>query len=114
MIFHHRFCGVLALLFLCGGTSGCTVLGVGAAKLLPPAKVRAAYRGLQHESVGVMVWADRGTRIDYPRMQLDTATSIQNKLILAQREKIKDLEGTTFPVETASIVRYQMDYPQIE
>jgi hypothetical protein len=114
MIFHHRFRGLLALLFLFGATSGCNIIGAAGSKLLPPQKFEAAYKGLKGNSVGVMVWADRGNRIDYPRMQLDTATSIQNKLILAQRDKKKDLEGTTFPVETASIVRYQMDYPQIE
>jgi hypothetical protein len=64
--------------------------------------------------VGVMVWADRGVRIDYPGMQLDTASGIQNKLELAQKEQIKDLEGTKFPVKPASIVRYQMDHPEIE
>jgi hypothetical protein len=105
---------VLGLLSLCG----CAALGVGAAKLMPPRKIKAAYAGLQNQSVGVMVWADRGLRIDYPGMRLDVATSLQNKLDLVQKEqekeKNKELTGTTFPVKPASIVRYQMDYPQIE
>ncbi len=103
---------MLGILISCGG---CNIFGAAAAKLAPPPKVRAAYKDLAGKSVGVMVWADRGMRIDYPAMQLDTATNIQNKLIKLQTEdKAKELKGTTFPVQPASIVRYQMDYPQIE
>ena len=93
--------------------SGCEFFSLGE-KAMPPRQIKASYAGLQNQSVGVMVWADRGIRIDYPGMQLDTASGIQNKLQIAQKEKIKDLEGTKFPVKPASIVRYQMDYPQIE
>src|SRR5438128_567089 len=74
--------GLLGILLL----SGCAPLGFVAAKVVPPAKIKAAYGGLQNHSVGIMVWADRGLRIDYPRMQLDAANSLQMKLQLAQQE----------------------------
>jgi hypothetical protein len=93
---------------------GCAALGVGAAKLLPPRKVIPDYHGLPGQSLGIMVWVERGMRIDYPAMQLDTAMSVENKFIAAQGEKLKEIEGTHFPIKPASIIRYQMDHPQIE
>jgi hypothetical protein len=95
--------------------SGCAVFGVAASKLLPPPKVRAAYKGLAGHSVGIMVWAGRGLRLDYPSVQLDIASGLQHKFHLAQTiAKSKDLIGTTFPIRPESIVKYQEIYPQIE
>ncbi|HEX8323114.1 MAG TPA: hypothetical protein VF595_04295, partial [Tepidisphaeraceae bacterium] len=54
------------------GLSGCNVLGALAAKA-PRPDVDAAYKGLAGQTVGVMVWADRGTQIDFSRLQLDVA-----------------------------------------
>lgn len=97
------------------GLSGCAVFGVAASKLLPPPKVKPAYTGLLGHSVGIMVWADRGLRLDYPNVRLDIASGLQNKFHLAQTEgKSKDLIGTTFPLHPESIVKYQETYPQIE
>ena len=54
-------------------------LGYVAANL--PKSEDAKYKGLAKQKVAVMVWADRGTRIDYPNLQLDTGNTIQAKLI---------------------------------
>ena len=104
---------VVLPLLLC--VSGCAALGVAANKLLPPKKISAAYKGLAGHSVGIMVWVDHGLRLDYPGIQLDIASGLQNKLREAQiKNKAKDLLGTTFPIRPESIVKYQETYPQIE
>src|SRR5215207_4780332 len=97
--------------------SGCHIIGVAAYKLKPPETVQPKYMGLENQSTGVMVWADRGLRIDWPTIQLDLANSVQKKLIDFQKGKgreSKTLGGTSFPVLPASIVRYQKDHPEIE
>lgn len=99
--------------------AGCNIIGVGA-QLLPPPKIDAQYKGMEGQTVGVMVWADRGTRIDWPAIRLDLANSVQT--LLKPRptkegkppKEIKEFEGATFPVLPASIVRYQDDHPEIE
>lgn len=107
----RNFIGCILLFSL----SGCVALGVGAAKLLPPKQISAAYKGLRGHSVGVMVWVDRGLRLDYPGIQLDIASGLQHKLRLAQTKgKSKDLIDVTFPIRPESIVKYQQTYPQIE
>src|SRR5215204_2451493 len=81
--------------------SGCQILGVAAYKLKPPETVQPKYMGLENQSTGVMVWADRGLRIDWPTIQLDLANSVQKKLIDFQKGKgreSKTLGGTSFPV----------------
>jgi len=73
--------------------------------------------GLENQSTGVMVWADRGMRIDWPTIQLDLANTVQKKLTdfqKANKREAKTLAGTSFPVLPASIVRYQKDHPEIE
>ncbi|HEX8522883.1 MAG TPA: hypothetical protein VF669_11540 [Tepidisphaeraceae bacterium] len=100
--------GALSMLLL----SGCAALGV-AAHAMPPPTVLPAYNGLAGQSVGVMVWADRGVRIDFPAMQVDLANAVQKRL-QAATPKAKQLKGATFPVQPASIVRYQQDHPEIE
>jgi hypothetical protein len=99
-------CSLLLLLL-----SGCTALGVAAYKLKPPETIHPQYTNLQGQSIGVMVWADRGIRIDWPNLQVDLANAIQKKL--ADFKK-KELAGATYPVQPASIVRYQRDHPEIE
>jgi hypothetical protein len=107
---HHL---ISLLLLVC--LSGCDLAGVAASKLLPPQKILPAYKGLLGHSVGIMVWADRGLKLDYPSVQLDIASGLQNKFHLAQTiGKSKDLLGTTFPVKPESIVKYQQTYPQID
>ncbi len=95
---------------------GCTLIGLGA-QALPPATVQAQYKGLAGQRVGVMVWADRGTRIEWEWIQLDVANSIQSKLEATAKDKkakVKELAGATFPYPPRSMIRYQQDHPDIE
>jgi hypothetical protein len=96
---------------------GCAILGAAAYKLKPPETIQPKYMGLENQSTGVMVWADRGLRIDWPTIQLDLANAVQTKLTDFQKGKgreSKTLIGTSFPFPPASIVRYQKDHPEIE
>ncbi len=96
-------------------SSGCSILGF-AAYAMPRPDVQPKYSDLASQSVGVMVWADRGIRIDWPTLQIDIAGAIQKKLADAQagKKKLKQLLGTTFPVHPESIVRFQKDHPETE
>jgi hypothetical protein len=111
MILSRRAFAILhplsSILLLC---SGCNVLGLGAAAL-PPATIRPRYTGLAGQTVGVMVWTDRGIRVDWPTLPLDAANSIQTKL---KKAKTRELAKTIFPLEPASILRYQQDHPEID
>ena len=110
-------CRFSFFVFLFSFLQGCTLLGVAAYKLKPPETVQPKYMGLENQSTGVMVWADRGLRIDWPMIQLDLANTVQKKLTDFQKGKgreSKTLVGTTFPILPASIVRYQKDHPEIE
>ena len=100
---------LLPLLLLAGG---CNYLAAAAA--LTPVYQNAKYNGLANQSIGVMVWADRGVSIDWPDIQLDTAGALEGKLQASQKAKVPELKGTTWPVVPASIVRYQRDHPEIE
>jgi hypothetical protein len=111
----YRWPGIV-LMMICGLAllldGGCAALGV-AAHAMPPPTILPSYNGLAGKSVGVMVWADRGVRIDFPTIQVDLANAIQSRLKKAAPDT-KQLKGTTFPVEPASIVRYQQNHPEIE
>jgi hypothetical protein len=89
--------------------SGCQIAGAIAHAV--PQTSHAAYSGLAGQSVGIMVWADRGVRIDWNYVRLDLANQIQDKL---RNSKSPEVKGTTFPVLPASIIRYQEDRPGIE
>src|SRR6478736_1008035 len=81
---------VLSLLL----TTGCNVLGLGAA-VLPPPTIRPRYTGLAGQTVGVLVWTDRGIRIDWPTLPLDAGNGIHEKL---KHSSGHELDKTTFPV----------------
>src|SRR5215210_3914390 len=68
--------------------SGCQVIGV-AAQALPPPTVVPNYKGLAGQTVGVMVWADRGMRIEWQALQLDLANTIQSNLQQAAGPKTR-------------------------
>jgi hypothetical protein len=95
--------------------SGCdTIGGVGGliAQAIPK-NVDAAYKGLAHQTVIVMVWMDRGMRNDYPDVQLDIARNLQNKLIKEATEEKPDLlKGVDFPVRADVVARNQDDHPE--
>lgn len=107
---------VLLPLCLAGLTiAGCTALGVIADKA-GRTIVPAVYTGLANQSVGVMVNADPGARNDFPRIQLDMAENLTNKLQSTQKNGVKELIGTTFPRSAApdAIYAFQRNYPQLE
>ena len=75
-------------------------------------KVPARYAGLQGQTVGVMVWANRPVQIDFPDVRVDVARGTQAKL--QQAISLPEMRGATFPVPPESIIRYQQNYPQID
>jgi len=94
--------------------SGCYVPAIIAARVLPPETIHAKYVGLQGQTVGVMVWTDRGPQIDYPNLGLDLANSLQKKLLASTgKDGPPELKESKFPVLPASIARYQQDHPGI-
>ncbi len=104
------------LLLLLAGACGCQLLGIVAAKA-PPRTVPAAYQDLAGRRTAVWVWVDRAVDLDYPRLSLDVATRVQTNLASVRdggnnRQK-RELAGISFPVEPASIVRYQKRDPTL-
>lgn len=102
----------LALCTLAVLGSGCQYLGL-LAYTAPDPTVGPKYKGLADQKVAVMVWADPGTAIDWPHLQLDVARGIESRLQDAARkpDKYKELKGTVFPAPE-SVVRYQHDHPE--
>jgi hypothetical protein len=99
--------------------AGCALFGAAAYKLQPPKKINPEYSDFAGQSIGVMVWLERGIKIDWPRLQLDLANSIEKQLreqtVDAKgKNKAKNLLGATYPVLPASIIRYQTDHPELE
>ncbi len=90
--------------------SSCVALGVVAAKM-PPPTVLPKYDGLAGQTVGVMVWADKGVQIDWNSIHLDLASAVQKRL---QSSKDREMKGSTYPVQPASIARWQQDHPESE
>ncbi len=104
--------GLAALLTV---ATGCSILGVAASKGTRT-MIKPSYTGLPNQTVGVMVTADDGTKIDYARIQLDLAQSVQAKLQGAQTNKAEELLGTQFPVAASpnAIFAFQSNYPEYE
>ena len=105
---------VLVLGAVALAVGGCALLGVVANAV--PKYEPAKYNGLQNQTVAVMVWADRGIRIDYPSVQLDACGAIYNQLIdqLDDKQAAKELKGAKFPYRPQSIVRFQADHPEMD
>ena len=82
--------------------TGCVIAGAIAHAI--PETNHAAYTGLAGQTVGVMVWADRGVLINFNSVQLDLGNDIQNKLL--HSGQAPEMKGTSFPWQPASIVRY--------
>jgi hypothetical protein len=97
--------------------AGCNIFaGVGAVTARAfPKHIEAAYKGLQGQTVAVMVWPDRGVRIDNPYLQLDLAAGLQKKLQDIQTsDKPDELREAKFPFRADTLVRDQQDHPEIE
>jgi hypothetical protein len=88
--------------------SGCGVAGMAAQAM--PQRTSASYAGLQEQSVGVLVWADRGVVIDWDDIQLDLANKIQANL---QQSKATELRNARFPWQPASVLRFMRDRPEL-
>ena len=101
-------CSLASLLVF---ATGCNIIGY-AAYAAPRPVQPAKYPGLPEQTVGVLVWADRGIQIDWPSFPLDAANSIQKKL-LTNMDKKKQDEQFTCPVQPASILRYIDDHPEV-
>lgn len=100
-------------LALCAfAAAGCAALGVAAnAMPRPPVKPKVVLAGT---SVGVMVWADRGLRAAWPNVQENLGSGVQQRILIAQGVKQKELEGATFPYPAASFVAWQRNHPEME
>jgi hypothetical protein len=98
-------------------SSGCDTIGAigGVVAQAVPHYTDAAYKGLPGQTVVVMVWVDRGIKLDNPDLQISVAAGLQGKLIDIQATEHPDaLKGTVFPVRAATVIRYQDDHPEIE
>ena len=92
---------------LCVG--GCQALGIAANAIpKPPVPAKVVLAGL---SVGVMVWCDRGLRVDYPTIQKDLGNGVQVRLLEAVKAKAKEVKDITFPYPAESYIRWQRDHP---
>lgn len=96
-----------------GALAGCAILGV-AAQAMPPAQVQPRYSKLQGQSMAVMIWTEHGVRLDWPNMPLDLGANIRDKFVAAQKEKLKQLKDSTFPMSSAAVIRFQEDHPEAE
>ena len=98
--------------------SGCNVIGM-AAQIAGPPDIGAAYTGLKGQSVGVLVWVDRGARVDYPMLQSDIAKGLTGKLTELTQPKEKkgkpkpELEGVQY-LNPMTVIRFQEDHPELE
>lgn len=101
---------VVCLMFCALFTTGCALFAWTAANL--PRSEDAKYKGLARQKVGVMVWADRGIRIDYPNLPLDLGNTIQ--ATLTSKSKEDDVKEIKFPYEVRSVIRYQKEHPELE
>lgn len=89
---------------------GCSAIGYVASSI--PQSTDAQYKGLANQKVAVMVWADRGVRIDYPNLQLDFGNAFQANLIARAEED--SLKKSQFPWEVRSVLRFQKEHPELE
>jgi hypothetical protein len=103
----------IALIFLLSSfilfCSGCAA--VSAVMRAVPETKPPAYAGLAGHSVGVMVWADRGIRVDWPSVQIDLARAVHAKL---RNSGAKEVENCRWDVQPASILKYQRDHPSTD
>ena len=105
---------ILLVVTMAVAQGGCELLMLGARAFDVEGRVDKEYDGLAKQSVAIMVWTDRGTRVDFPTIQADLARVMQSYLADAQvRRKKKHLEGARF-IDYRSVLRYQRDHPEID
>src|SRR5436853_3315726 len=93
----------ILLLVCCSSCQLASVLG----KAIPQ-NTKAMYSGLAGQSVGILVWADRGIMMDWGTIQLDLANSVESKLVSSKAEEVK---GMSWPYPPASYVKFMRDHP---
>jgi hypothetical protein len=103
--------GMLLAILIVPSLSGCAALGL-AARAFPLPTVPAKYTELHGQTVAVMVWTERGIRIDWPQIQLDVATGVQQVLQQAAKDKKHELDGARFPLTAAAVVQMQDEHPE--
>ncbi len=117
MLVHPRNWIVCVWLAALAALSSCNVIeGVGGmAAQAGGTYVAPEYTGLAHERVAILVWTEPGVRSDFPYLQLDVASGLQEKFkIIESTDKPKELEQARFPLRADSIARYQEDHPEID
>ena len=101
----------MVCLLLCGlCIAGCAAVGWFASSL--PKSQDAKYKGLAKQRTAVMIWAERGTRVDFPDLQLDLGNTIQATLLAKADES--DVKDVQFPYEVRSVIRFQREHPELE
>ncbi len=109
-LYRGKTFGLVLLAILAATLGGCQLVSAVGSAI--PVTVDAEYTGLKAQKVAVMCWVDRGIRIDYPQLQLDTATFIQTQL--TSHKDDSDLKKSTWPWEPRSVVRFQREHPELE
>lgn len=94
--------------------AGCNIIGVFAAKVVPPPTIQPRYTGFAEQSLAIMVWAPDGTLIDFPDVRADVAGSVQRKLEQARDVKTKELANIRFAATPAAVVRFQENHPEYD
>ena len=100
----------ISLLVLCALCTSCAVMGIFS-QIAPVPEVQAAYKGLNAQTVGVMVWVDRSIRNDYPTLQMDIAKGITGQMVALStpkndKEKKKD-EAKEFQFKELAYTQYR-------
>ena len=104
MIFAQRArrWAIVPILAVAWSMHGCAQIGAIGGNILHamPKQVDAVYKGLAHQPTVIVVWVDRGVRADFPLLQQNLASGLQNKFIQVQasRPSEAELEKTTFPI----------------
>lgn len=106
-----KIIGLLIVSAIALVAGGCALIAVVGEAI--PVTIDAEYTGLKGQKVAVMCWVDRGIRIDYPQLQLDTATFVQTQLMSVGTDK-DELKETTWPWEARSVARFQREHPELE
>ena len=109
-LYRGKTFGLVLLGVVLATLAGCQLVGAVGSAI--PVTIDAQYTGLKGQKVAVMCWVDRGIRIDYPQLQLDTATFIQTQL--TSHKDDSDLKESTWPWEPRSVVRFQREHPELE
>jgi len=103
--------GFMCLMLVLLGTGGCAVLGVIADKM-PKPPIKARYAGLAGKQVAIIVWADRGTRVDYATLRSELTREVARKIRMAS-PAAEELKGT-YVVDAAKVIKWQKDHPEYD